>query len=941
MFFEEYFSKRGEDIQANAQNEVIVRCPFPHDKGLDTKASASFNTERRIYKCFTCAAEDRESGMSETSFIAKVYDTTYENANKFKRLLMDEAYTEQLTTNLLESSMKDYLNGRGITDEIIKEYKLGYKGDGIIYPVFVDGLLYDTRTYRPNSEPKIKSKKGAKALLFPYDQWIADERDTVLTAGENDTLIARKMGFNAVETTLGEGSVPHILLNKFRGKKVYIAYDCDDAGIKSANRIAFYLKDVGADVFIISLGLAGTKEDKDVSDYFNNHGKTTEDFQKLMNDAEPFTLQSYIEQKNTIFPLVDLWNVKHSRYSEQYISSRVTQMGHFELPIVDVPSVIEWECRGAVESNKVCDTCPFWIANKSGEWSLESKNLEDVLELVEVDKVKKEKAMKKLCGIPEKCPNSRLRTTSKKHVEKVILAPDVETESENTGYKQAELHAFILDGDTDDGNKYRMFFKRVPHPKDQSIILIVDKVEDSDNAINTFKVTDKFVESMNPWKGNPYTIMQKRLEELGRPAVGNYLPESIFSAFELTFHSVLDFTFLGQKIKGHPEGLVIGASRTGKSEVGNVMVMFYGMGNVTECKNASIAGLIGGVDKSSNGTFRISWGEIPRNHKGFLFLDEISGLPPEVFKNLTGLRSQRKAVIAKIRKGEAPAKTRLLWVGNPKVRDNGRSKSLYDYSNGVDICLDLFPADEDISRFDFIVLVPEPAEYISPLNDDGSVPEKAQLPAELKELIRWVWSRNSEQVKFDEYVEKYIEHVAIELNKDFGSSVKIVGIEATKKIARIAVSVAACCFSTTEDYESILVKKEHVDWTRDFLLRCYDNELFNLRTFVENERKLSVTNDKVNLIVAGLMKKYPAIIRLLLERDINQQYDLMAAGGLGNDEYRHLNSILYNEGLITYQGKGMSSTRRLRAAVAALQNKPVTPRDDSKPKSFSDRINLT
>jgi hypothetical protein len=295
----------------------------------------------------------------------------------------------------------------------------------------------------------------------------------------------------------------------------------------------------------------------------------------------------------------------------------------------------------------------------------------------------------------------------------------------------------------------RMYFKRVPNPKDQTIVLIVDKVEDSDNAINMFRVTPEFIQSMKVWQGDPYTVMKKRFEELGKKAVGKYLPEMIFYASEIVYHSVLDIKFLGSYMKGHPEGLIIGASRTGKSEVLNALANFYGLGNVTECKNASTAGLIGGVDKSSNGTYRISWGEIPRNHKGLLFMDEISGINPDVFKHLTGLRSQRIATIAKIQKGKAPAKTRLLWVGNPKTKEDGRSKTLYDYTSGVDVCLDLFPADEDVSRFDFIVLVPEPSEYISPLNEDGSIPPEHQLPSELKSLIRWVWSRKRDQVKFD------------------------------------------------------------------------------------------------------------------------------------------------------------------------------------------------
>jgi 5S rRNA maturation endonuclease (ribonuclease M5) len=925
VFFEEFFIQRGEAIEPNSQGEVMVKCPFPHDKGYEKHASASFNVNKRIYKCFACTAEERDKGMGETSFIARVYGTDYDSAAKLKNMQIDGSVDNlsTLVDNLLSHAeyFKYLTETRGLTRETIVKYKLGYKGDGILYPVILNGILVDERTYNPNpdeGEPKIRSRKNAKALLFPYDEWVDDERDTVLTAGENDTLLARQYGFNAVETTLGEGSIPKILLNKFKDKKVYVCYDCDEAGKKSALRMAFYLRDIGAELYIIDLGLQGTKEDKDITDYFLKHNKKPEDLQTLIEAAPLFTQEQYVEQKNKEFELVELWNVKQARYSDKYISSRVMQMGHFELPLVDIPSHIEWYCRGAVEGNKACESCRMVLG--SGEWSLGHDNLGDVLDLVEVTSVQQDKNIRRLCRLPEKCPNARISVVSKKHVEKVILAPDVESESEESGYRQAELHAFVLDGDTDDGDKYRMFFKRVPHPKDQSIILIVDKVEESDNAINSFKVTPQFLESMKVWQGNPYTIMKKRYEELGKHAVGKYLPESIFFSSEIVYHSVLDFKFLGRYEKGHPEGLIVGASRTGKSEVGKVMSEFYGLGNVTECKNASVAGLIGGVDKSSNGTYRISWGEIPRNHKGMLFLDEISGMHPEVFKHLTGLRSQRVATIAKIQKGKAPAKTRLLWVGNPRTGDNGRSRSLYDYPSGVDVCLDLFPADEDVSRFDFIVLVPEPDEYISPLNDDGTLPEEVKLPDELKGLIRWVWSRNRDQVIFDKYVEKYIEHVAHDLNKDFGSNVKIIGIEGVKKIARIAVSVAACCFSCSDDGENIVVKKEHIDWVRDFLITCYDNDIFRLKQYVIQERKFITTNDAVNLQVANIAKQQPMIIKLLLEQPDCPHYNLQAASGMDRQEYNTLVSKMFESGLVQPTQKGITATRRLRLAVNVFKS---------------------
>jgi hypothetical protein len=181
------------------------------------------------------------------------------------------------------------------------------------------------------------------------------------------------------------------------------------------------------------------------------------------------------------------------------------QMGHFELPIVDIPSHIEWECRGETEST-VCAMCPRNVKNNSGAWSLESENLEDLLELVDVNKEIQRKGMLRVCGIPSKCPNSRMSVMAKRHVEKVILAPDVETESEASGFKVAELHAYVIDGETVDGEKYRMYFKRVPNPKDQTIVLIVDKVENSDNAINMFKVTPEFIKVMSAWQGNPIPL---------------------------------------------------------------------------------------------------------------------------------------------------------------------------------------------------------------------------------------------------------------------------------------------------------------------------------------------------------------------------------------------------------------------------------------------------
>jgi DNA primase len=72
-------------------------------------------------------------------------------------------------------------------------------------------------------------------------------------------------------------------MNKFKGKKVYIAYDCDKAGRDSSMRMAYYLREVKADVYLVDLGLPGTKDNKDITDYFMKNGKTAADLQALMD----------------------------------------------------------------------------------------------------------------------------------------------------------------------------------------------------------------------------------------------------------------------------------------------------------------------------------------------------------------------------------------------------------------------------------------------------------------------------------------------------------------------------------------------------------------------------------------------------------------------------------------------------------------------------------
>lgn len=938
LFLYSFFTARGETLEQNAQGEAAVLCPFPHNKGYETRPSAHVNLSKGVFHCKTCLAEGRfdNGGLSEIGFMSKVYGISYEQAAQIMNVLIEksiELHDEsnwQSCIQALKSNQElmNYLkNERGLTEETIREYQLGYRGDGIVYPVYLYGLLCDRRTYMPNSRPKMRSEKGAIPLLYPFDHWVDDERPTLLVAGENDCLLARQLGFNAVTVTGGEGSFPKMFLGLFKGRDVYIVYDCDDPGKIASRNIAFLLKNAGANVYVVDLGLTGTKEDKDITDFVMKRGYGAEQLKDRIDQAVPYTDEMLEQDRAEKFPPVDLWDIANGKYAGRAVTSRVVVAGKYDLAMQS-PSAVEYVCPKAETGKKSpCSSCPLGIRRNNDEikslwWVLEDRP-EDVMMLVDkcTNKNQQMKNLKALLGIPPDCPNGKLNIKARKDVHKVIFAPDVESENELTGFRAVEQFAYVIGHNLEDGGRYRVYYKPCAHPLDgHRVYMVVDRVEESDNALNTFEMTEEIKESLKVFQGDPETKMKERMHR-ARSITGAFSPEMILYALDIMYHSPLEFYYNGRREKGYPEGLIIGDTRTGKSSTATRLLEYYGIGNITSVKRASAAGLLGGAEKLPSGGFRISWGTIPRNHKGIVILDEMSGIPTDVIAALTDVRSSGVATIQKIVKGKAPAKTRLLWMSNTREDGNGNNRPISDYSNGVQIVRELVGTEEDIARFDFIMLIPEPKKLTSPEEDKLNQEKFPAYPRELyRNLIYWVWSRTAEQILWEEGVEEYVWQVAQELNEEFDTHVKLFGAEAWKKLARIAVACAGACFSCSGDGLSIRVRKAHVDWASRFLRSCYDNNIFRLRDYVRERRVYDTTNEAVNTLVAGLIRSYPMVIRTLLQATTPfPRANLQAISGLDNNQFNSLISQMMSNYLITATSQGFLPTRRLRLAVEAYR----------------------
>lgn len=152
----------------------------------------------------------------------------------------------------------DWLRGRGLTDETITEFSLGYmpETDQVIFPYFNGaGEEVWERRRKIEGEPKFWSPQGSHARL--YNMKDVDSPVLYLTEGEVDTLTLWQ--FFANDSRIGVVGVPGASSFQehwkylFDGARVIIAFDGDQAGANGATRISKVLKDRALSVSTLTM----------------------------------------------------------------------------------------------------------------------------------------------------------------------------------------------------------------------------------------------------------------------------------------------------------------------------------------------------------------------------------------------------------------------------------------------------------------------------------------------------------------------------------------------------------------------------------------------------------------------------------------------------------------------------------------------------------------
>lgn len=905
--------------------ENAVLCPFPHQQTdgkmyLESIPSAHVNTTKQVFNCKAC-----DRSYNEQTFIQAITGCSQEERYKlvelFKRDLDTKNQWNALMT-LSEETKQRALN-LGISEETIEELCIKTptnEKDTIAFPVFMYGSIVDIRIYDPGRKPKIRSLKGAtNGMIIPFDIWrqSQENRVTIICAGEKDMAIARSNGLNAITLTGGEKSLTK-LPNFFKGRKVAICYDNDEAGkqgaIKLANQLINYAKEVKV---VTNFHQICVEPGEDITDYFVKYKKTKEDLINcIVNTPAYVRVEEELPETEGSYPSVDLYEASQ-KYVNQVVQSNIQVVAVSETAYrapEELKAVKTKQAEGAINTLDTGDTI---------EWKLTAQTCGELLYLID-NNLKQAQITDYIRKYIINKPSERnldIKTVQETTVFKVSVTDLYETIEKDV--QPMEYTGYSIGMKLESGKKYQITYKLVPHPlHGNQLTMIILNARQASDSLSSFKLDEKTINNLKTIQNLEGTIEDKinKLVEMNKSFIGYDGINDLIKIIDLSFNTPLRFNFGRVKnIRGYLDTLIIGESRTGKSSTADALRKLYGLGTFTSLagNSATIPGLIGGSSKSTSGTMQTRAGVIPQNHMGLIIFEEFGKSNKDVLKELTDIRSSNEVRIARVSGTTVlPALVRMIALTNTKT--NGEIKPIASYPNGISIVTELVPTAEDIARYDIILILPDTGKLeIDPLWEPIE-----PLPVECyKDRIRWIWTRTADQIIIDPDIERYIIEESNRLNKLYPSHIKLFGTEAWKKISRIASAIAGYIISASEDFQNIIVTKECVDYAVKILQQLYDNPTFKFKEYVEMELRYRNTDEEAVASLQLIFNKYPNLV-LQLEQQVEITKTMLeSTTGLEPQELRKGLQLLTKSYFIKVDNTNIIPTERFRKTINLINKK--------------------
>ncbi len=237
MQIREFLSKKGfkwQEKNRNGKTEAIMNCPFCDD----TQKKFAINLTSGAFKCL----HENSCGVcgSWWDFQRDLGDEPrhLDSEKSFYNYTKPTYQKPKPKAQKPESTVVEYLKGRGFTDETIKHFKIGqHNGNTVMIPFFKDGEVVNVK-YRGIEKKDMWTEKNAEPVLFNRDNIKTNE--LIITEGEYDCMALHQYGIPSVSVPNGVNDFRWLeneweWLEKYT--TIYICFDNDIAGRKGLHEI--------------------------------------------------------------------------------------------------------------------------------------------------------------------------------------------------------------------------------------------------------------------------------------------------------------------------------------------------------------------------------------------------------------------------------------------------------------------------------------------------------------------------------------------------------------------------------------------------------------------------------------------------------------------------------------------------------------------------------
>jgi hypothetical protein len=903
------YKKRLEPLLEGAENsagEQGLHCPF-HD---DQRRSASINFTTGLWYCQACDVGGTVRDLvKQLERMEKQPTVEHPPEPDHHEPISEEAvnfWHMQLINN--PEVLEPLCRRRSLRKATIRQWQIGWNPQAKAYTIPIrdeNGIIQNVRNYvldPKNGRRKIWSINGhGKPILFPLEVLLDENTDEVIVCeGEWDAILTNQNGFAAVTRT-GSAKTWDMIWNRyFRNKTVFLMHDMDRDGQAANAKLLERLAGVAGAVHAIPLPYETTDDHgKDLTDYWQD-GHNLGDLGELLYTAH----LDLTGDNPDIIPVsaVNVLNSFDARYVAQPLRMRVTITGKRNPPFM-APEDVEYFCT--MEAGPKCNVCP--MRGHQGHHVLNVPASDSLmLEVMGSTHAQVHDQLRNYIQA-QKCSLLKIEVTERRAIEELYVRPSVDMARTNFGEASDFTQRKIISvgrHDTLPNSTVEMLGTIYPNPKTQHNEFQAWDVTKTESSIDKFELTPEVVSRLKHLQAKPDQRPLAKLAEISRDLSSHvtkiYGRRNMHMLMDLVWHGAVSFSFGGDAVtKGWIEALVVGDTRTGKSEVAAKLIQHYRAGEYVSCESASFAGIVGGLQQLGTREWEITWGAIPLNDRRLVVLDEVSGLSIDAIQSMSSIRSSGEAQLTKIRSERTLARTRLLWLGNP--RDGARMDS---YTYGVQAIRPLIGNNEDVARFDLAMSLRSSDVDSESINREHANLRPQKYTSDICEAgVLWAWSRRPEHISFTDEATAAVYEAAIDLGGRYVEHPPLIQAANIRvKLARVAVALAIRTISTDAGYEHVIVKQEHVVDAVRFIDLLYGDIGFGYKESSEEALSDNVKAAKNREIVRKYLRQNKGLSKFMRGMGHFRRQDMEEMMNLSREEANSQINRLYEWRMLTRDG---------------------------------------